>query len=257
MSTAGEGEEPRAGEVRTVDRPAPEAFERFAHPKDRLVLTVSSGWLCAEGSDCEAAGGTTWDPCSEDSKDPICRAQIEEAQRRHQEWLDDIKPAEHSEPRVVAELKTEAGYVDLVMWRTAEEKLCGLARAPSISEWAPQLVGECAPGPWSCESICPTMLVPVQGRVFLAALATETADALRVTKMQGGAELVPLEGVPIPKSSVQAVLIDLDGDFWRRIDVYREGRVIETLDLPTGDEEPWPCEEDDCDADAGEVDLDE
>ena len=256
---SGEGEEPGGSGVRAVDRPAPDAFERWAHPAGGpYEITVTSGDLCAEGADCEAVG-KTWDTCAPETKDPACQAMLEESRKMHERWLEQIRPAADVEPRVVAEFNSENREdLELVVWRTTSGRLCGLARALGDDAGAPQqLVGECAPAP--CGVICPSLLVPVQGRAVLIGMVTREAEALRITTDTGSAFVHVLDGPTIPGSNLQPLFVELGETFWQKLEVFRDGRLLDTIEIPVDEGDVLLCEAgqpvEECEE--GEAELDE
>jgi hypothetical protein len=187
----------------------------------------ASGYICAgefDPGECRP------------SKDAI--AEMEEAARVFRQA---VKPAEDSKPRAFARLRISprgpTTKATMSAWRARSGKLCtaialgdGLSGGPS---------GPCVPETrWrkACDALCLDRSGEGNGaelQYLLTGTVTARADELRITFVDGRAVRYPLTGPVVPEfPEYRAFMLDLGTEMYRRLELLREGDVLERTDVP-------------------------
>lgn len=238
--------------IRTVDRPAPKAYEEWANPD--VIVTIGGKSWCGPGDGADEAECSNaeepWDVCEAEHQTPekkaACagyREQLEQAEKDYATWLEEMAPAPGTEPRVVAELDLAGqAKAEVVAWHAAGDgKLCTIARViPGLDYLDAQLVGECGLPYTQCSEACVSTLAVDARHSVLAGTLPASADAVRVT-IAGRETIHPLSGPVIDGSGRRVFMLDLGTEVWRRLEVFADGRLVDTVELSADEVTMWEC----------------
>ena len=172
-----------------------------------------------------------------ESSDQICTTETPEerqhAQEEMQRWLDAIRPAKDSPPRVVAAL-ARPGKEDLLFtaWKDDAGKLCTAAATASGEELGAIPGGPCAPYP-HCEDSCLQSMPNEQWEFALTGTVPVDGKAVRVTVANGTTFRYPLEGPTVPGTDRRVFMTELGRADWRHIEVLdADGTVLGEQTMP-------------------------
>jgi hypothetical protein len=153
---------------------------------------------------------------------------------QQQRYFDSIRPAPDSPPRVVAKLALRDGGQGLfIAWRNGSGSLCW-----QVEEQHPDNGGGGGPaGPCAdvhgCDAIClnsGASGIPTDW--MLTGTVAADADELRVTRADGAVVTYPLAGPVLPDSSSRVFMLELGRSDWRKLELVRDGAVVETANMP-------------------------
>jgi hypothetical protein len=235
LTACGAAETERAQPAGSLE-PAPqiEAIDEPAPPGSPFLEPLSEG-ESAEGSIYICAGESDSQECK-----PTPEA-IAEMEKMAGLFRQAVRPAEDSRPRAFARLRITprgpATTATMIAWRARSGKLCtSLALGDHVSH-GPS--GPCVPETqWrkACDALCLDRSgegIRGELRYLLTGTVTARADELRITFVDGRAVRYPLTGPVVPEfPQYRAFMLDLGSQMYRRLELLREGDVLERSDVP-------------------------
>jgi hypothetical protein len=231
LSACGTAENERAQPAGSLE-PAP-PIEAIDQPAPPLPFDSRPDGVEASTYICTGA-----DVPGECTPTPEQIAEAEESARRYREA---VAPAEDSKPRAFARLRITprgpATTATMIAWTARSGKLCtGFAVGEEDIRGAR---GPCVPGNRSREA-CADLCLELSGEgstpeflYLLTGTVTSRAEDLRITFPNGQAIRYPLEGPIVPDfPEYRAFMLDLGTQRYRRLELLRDGEVIERSEVP-------------------------
>jgi hypothetical protein len=215
-----------APQIEAIDEPAPPGSP-FLDSPSQGESAYSSGYICAGVYDSQECKPTP--------------EQIAEMEKMVGLFRKAVTPAEDSKPRAFARLRITprgpATTATLIAWRARSGKLCtSLALRDHVSH-GPS--GPCVPETqWrnACDALCLDRSGEGVGgelRYLLTGTVTARADELRITFLDGRTVRYSLVGPLVPEfPEYRAFMLDLGSQMYRRLELLKEGEVLERSDVP-------------------------